>query len=105
MSDSGGGGGGAGETPPEGDSPPGRAVGNGLGQEGGPGAGLPPLPASLLGGTSPLSAALGELAGGEEDMGRLQAMLEARGFPPHLAGSSTTPLYHITKIKTIRITS
>ena len=54
----------------------------------------PPIPASLLGPGAPLSAALGEVGLGvvapgedEADMGRLQAMLEARGFPPHLAGS------------------
>ena len=53
-----------------------------------------PIPASLLGPGAPLSAALGEVGLGvgapgedEADMGRLQAMLEARGFPPHLAGS------------------
>ena len=52
-----------------------------------------PIPASLLGPGAPLSAALGEVGLGvgapgedEADMGRLQAMLEARRFPPHLAG-------------------
>ena len=45
-----------------------------------------PIPASLLGAGLPLSAALGGEDGEEADMGRLHAMLEARGFPPHLAG-------------------
>ena len=41
----------------------------------------------MLGAGLPLSATLGTGEDGEEaDMGRLQAMLEARGFPPHLAG-------------------
>ena len=31
----------------------------------------------------------------ENDMGRLQAMLEARGFPPHLAGAVVPRMHHL----------
>merc|ERR1719347_942427 len=61
-----------------------------------------PIPASLLGPGAPLSAALGEVGLGvgapgedEADMGRLQAMLEARGFPPHLAGVLGPRMHHL----------
>ena len=75
---------------------------------------MPPLPPSLLGSGAPLAAALGELVAGageeEADMGRLQvilvlkkyesnqkfqAMLEARGFPPHLAGVLGPRMHHL----------
>lgn len=34
----------------------------------------------------------------ENDMGRLQAMLEARGFPPHLAGAVVPRMHHLVRI-------
>ena len=81
-------------------SPPDQPTPTGEDSESPPPAAAPvppvgaPIPASLLAPGAHLSAALGEVGLGvgapgedEADMGRLQAMLEARGFPPHLAGS------------------
>ena len=70
-----------------------------------------PIPAALLGPGAPLSAALGEVGLGvgapgedEADMGRLQAMLEARGFPPHLAGSCTIVVQEFDLLATLLAT-
>jgi len=59
-----------------------------------PGAGAPPLPASLI---PPGSIAAALEAGVEDDadMSRLQSMLEARGFPPHLAGVLGPRMHHL----------
>jgi E3 ubiquitin-protein ligase TRIP12 len=37
----------------------------------------------------------------ENDMGRLQAMLEARGFPPHLAGVLGPRMHHLILNRTM----
>lgn len=93
-------GGGGGSTPPV-DQIDGGVGAEQVGEVGGLVGG--PLPASLLG-SGALSAALGDVSGlgppgapGEEepDMGRLQAMLEARGFPPHLAGVLGPRMHHL----------
>eukprot|EP00096_Caligus_rogercresseyi_P008028 TRINITY_DN26290_c0_g1_i1.p2 TRINITY_DN26290_c0_g1~~TRINITY_DN26290_c0_g1_i1.p2 ORF type:complete len:104 (-),score=44.23 TRINITY_DN26290_c0_g1_i1:1-312(-) len=55
-----------------------------------------PSGASGAGGSSSTSAAASGAAldSEEQDMGRLQAMLEARGFPPHLAGVLGPRMHH-----------
>jgi len=63
---------------------------------------VPAIPVVLAPGAAALSAsaaALGEeglpLGEDDADMGRLQAMLEARGFPPHLAGVLGPRMHHL----------
>lgn len=51
--------------------------------------------AAVFGGSASAEGGFGGDEMDDHDMGRLQAMLEARGFPPHLAGVLGPRMHHL----------